>query len=108
MALNAGDLNRIVTFERARATDNDAGGQTPVWFFLRKAWAKANPVGGKEAIIAGTLQSRQPWRLEIRYDRDLTVKDRVRLDGQTLNILSLADPDGRRESQVLFCETGFE
>jgi len=105
--LAAGDLNRRVTIERYLDVANEAGGFTRHWSKLRDAWVKATPVGGKEAIVAGTLQARQPWRIEMRRG-SIRTEDRVRMGAALLQILSIADPDGRGEALLLFCETGFD
>jgi SPP1 family predicted phage head-tail adaptor len=106
--LAAGDLNRRVTVERYTATVDDQGGQVWSWEILADIWVKATPVASKEGLINGTLRTTQGWRIEMRR-RDITNKDRLRatwLSGnQVLGIQSVADPDGRRESLVLFCET---
>ena len=106
--LAAGDLNRRVTIERYTAADDNQGGQVWTWEEIAQPWVKATPVAFKEGLINGTLRTTQSWRIEMRR-RDITNKDRLRatwLSGnQVLGIQSVADPDGRRESLVLFCET---
>lgn len=108
--LAAGSLNRRVTIERKTEVANGAGGFDRSWSTVTTVWAKATPIGGKEAVIAGTLQVRQPWRIEIRFRTDLldSAAFRLRLDGRPLNILSASDPDGDRSSLLIFAETEFE
>lgn len=105
MTLSTAAMNRRITIERESDTPNGQGGFDRTWCVLRNAWAKADPVAGKEALLNGTLRSIQPWRLELRYNADLTVKDRIRMDCLVLGIQSIADVDGKRRSQVLFCQT---
>jgi SPP1 family predicted phage head-tail adaptor len=106
--LAAGDLNRSVTIQRYTSTTDTQGGQVWTWADLASTFVKATPVASKEGLINGTLRTTQGWRIEMRR-RDITNKDRMRatwLSGnQVLGIQSVADPDGRRESLVLFCET---
>jgi len=106
--LAAGDLNRRIVIERKTDVSDGSGGYDRDWTTLATVWAKATPIAGKESIVAGTLRSSQPWRIEIRR-RDVTVEDRISASwlpaGKVLEIQSVADPDGKRESLVLFCET---
>lgn len=110
MVFGAGEMNRIVIIERKTETPDGSGGWTRTWSQVAKAWAKANPIGGKEALLAGTLQSRQPWRIQMYYRTDIqdTTNYRLRLDGKALNIASANDPDGRRSSLLIFAETEFD
>ena len=101
----AGERNRLVTIERYSDSEDGAGGIVREWVPLRRAWVNATPVAGKEALVAGTLRSEQPWRIEMLFTRDLTVKDRINMNGQPYTIQSLADPDGARRCLVLFCVT---
>lgn len=103
-----GEMNRLVTIQRASDADNNAGGRVRSWSTLRKAWVSAMPVAGKESIVAGTLQAAQPWRIEMHF-QDVTTEDRIVAgwlpENKALRILSVSDPDGRRETVLLFCET---
>lgn len=101
--MRAGMLNRIVTLQRATAVDNGQGGQDQIWSTVATFRAHAVPVGGSEGLVAGTLQSQQGWRLTIRR-RAVSTQDRILMNGQTLAIVSVADPDGRNERLVLMCE----
>jgi head-tail adaptor len=105
MTLSTGSLNRRIIIEREIDTPNGQGGFDRTWGIIRHSWAQATPVAGKEALLNGTLRAIQPWRLEVRYNADLTVKDRIRMDCIMLGIQSIADLDGKRRSQVLFCQT---
>lgn len=106
--LAAGALNRRITIQRKTDVPDGSGGYDRAWADLTTVWAKATPVAGKEALVAGTLRSSQPWRVEIRW-LDVKVDERITASwlpsGKHLEIQSVSDPDGRRESLVLFCET---
>lgn len=104
--LKAGDLNRRVEWQRAADLADGSGGFTRSWSPVKKLWAKAMPIGGKEALIAGTLQAVQNWRVEIRWRRDApTTHDRFVLNGRPLNIQSIEDVTGARISLVALCTT---
>jgi len=103
--LRSRDLNRLVSIERVTATDNQAGGQTEVWAEIGRAYVKATPIAGKEALVAGILQTQQPWRVEMRFRADLTTLDRFAASwlpaGFRLTLESVTDPDGSRDRLLI-------
>lgn len=113
MATPAGEFNRRVALERKIAVDDGAGGRRMAWQAIAYPWVKASPIGGKEALAAGTLQAQQNWRVVMRR-RDVRTEDRLRpirwreiYDPEVrLNIRSAADTQGDRAELVLLCDTG--
>lgn len=107
--MRGGDLRDRVTIERLTETADGAGGKSRAWNTLITVWANATPTGGSERLIAGTLRTKQGWRIEIRKRGDITItnRDRFRLSGgEVVNIASIEDPDGFRERLVALGETG--
>lgn len=110
--MDAGMLNRRVTIERLTTVPNGQGGQVRSWRAAGMASVKATPIAGKEALVAGGLRASQPWRIEMRYRADISTADRLTASwlpsGWAMAIQSLADPDGKRRSLVLFCTAGLD
>ena len=104
MEIGAGDLRDRIEIQRATDVPDGAGGATRTWATFVTVWAKATPTGGKEGLIAGTLQQVQGWRVQMRFRADVTAAERFVLGGRPLNILSIEDPDRRRKWLVAFCE----
>lgn len=103
----AGGLRQRVDWQRATDLPDGAGGFVRSWATVMALWAKATPTGGKEALIVGTLQAQQNWRVEIRNRRDPpTTSDRFVLGGRALNIISIEDTVGDRRMLVALCMTG--
>lgn len=100
--MQLGKLNRRVEIWRATETDGDSGGQALVWAKLSTIWVNAVPVGGNEALSAGMLQTGENWRITMRH-RAVTTRDRIKMDDRALEIVSAADPDGRRDRIVCLC-----
>lgn len=105
--IGAGVRNRAVRIERSTLVDDGQGGKETVWNVIWRGFAKATPVAGKEALVAGTLRNAQPWRLEI-LNTDVTVADRIQMDrlpaGFVIDIQSVADLYGNGRSLVIFGE----
>lgn len=103
--LAAGALNRRIEIRRKSTTSDGHGGQDESWSLVDTVWAEAISQNGREAVLAGTLQGVSAWRIRIRWRSDMTQADQLSLDGKTLNIRSIEDPDGRREQLVVFADT---
>lgn len=103
--IGAGKRNVLIDIERASDVADGAGGFVRSWGQIARAWAKATPTGGKEALIAGTLQASQSWRVELLWRRDISTSDRFVLNGRPLNIQSIEDVDGTRATLVALCST---
>lgn len=102
---SASRFNRFFTFERSADFGDGVGGQEENWRQIGEGWAEATLIGGKEALLAGTLRTSQGWRLETWFRDDVTMEDRIAGDWlpkfHRINIESIADPDGRRERIVI-------
>lgn len=102
-----GQRNRRMSVQRASEVSDGQGGLTTSWATIWTGLVKANPVAGKEALVAGTLRDVQPWRIEM-LTCDVTTADRMVADwlpaGFVIDVQSVADLDGRGRSLVVFGE----
>ncbi len=106
MSLKAGDLRDRVTLQAGAHTDDGVGGRTESWTTVGTLYAQVLPTGGRERLEAGSMRGVQGWRVTLRYRSGVTVAHRLLWNGTPLDIQSVADPDGKRERLVLFCESG--
>lgn len=113
--IRAGLLRRLVRVQARTDVVDTAGGVTAEWNDATNAliWAEVLPFGSAtgEVVTAEALRTTSLFHVTMRYRSDITEKHRlVLLDrelGDTpMNILSVADPDGRRMRLELVCETG--
>lgn len=102
----ANQRNRLVTVERLTDVPDGQGGQVRSWASIGQAYVQATPVGGVEAVVAGTLHAQQPWRIEMPWRAGLTSQDRITAtwlpDGYAIGIDSINDIDGRKMTLVVF------
>ena len=102
----AGQRNRLVTIERLADVSDGQGGQERSWTAIGTELVQANPVGGVESLVAGTMQSSQPWRIEMLWRPDITNLDRLTASwlpaGVSIAIESVSDPDGLGRFLVIF------
>ncbi len=97
--IRAGDLDRVVTLERALRKNVD-GEHVETWTPLATVRAKFTGEAGKEFFQSGQTYSAGRALLLIRYRDDVTVTDRVVVDGDVWNIASVR-PMGRRDALEL-------
>lgn len=79
-----------------------------VWQSVGKRWAEINEGSGREFWSSQQVQSSLTHVVRIRYFPGITTKShRVVWQGRTLNIDSIANPDGRKVYHVLRCIENF-
>lgn len=89
--MQAGDLRNRIEIQRLQKTV-DENNVTKVGFYtLKKVWAKANGLFGKEYWTAKEYGAENTVEFTIRQNacRDLTVQDRIVFRGQIYNIVSV-------------------
>lgn len=109
MSLSAGRLRERVTFKTPGSTPDGSGGWTgdPSNYATNPTvWAEVLPTGGREAVIAGMQAGIQAWKVTVRYRSDVESGHLISWRDKTLNIRSAADPDGMRDSLVIFADSG--
>ncbi|HEX2594801.1 MAG TPA: phage head closure protein [Rhizomicrobium sp.] len=109
MPLNPGDLNRRIEIRRQVPQDDGHGGfldGPATWQPVATVWAEVIGLSGRESVIQHTLQGITVYRIRIRYRTDISAADQVRYNGADLNIRSIIDPDGGRETLTIIADTG--
>lgn len=101
--MNPATLREQVVIEH-RVTARDAAGQ-PIesWAASARLWARVESVAGSEAVAGGQVTAEATHRITIRHWTGVTPHCRVDWQGDKLDVLSVADPDGRRREMVLVC-----
>ena len=105
--LEAGRLNRRINVTRPQDMPDGHGGFITTWQPVATIWAEVISQNGREAVLSQALQGVSSYRITVRYRPDLAIspKYQIDLDGKTLNVRSVADPDGRRVALVIFADT---
>lgn len=95
--MDAGELDRRITLQRAAETDNGYGTVTDSWTDIATVWAKLMPLSGAERLAAAENAAFANARFKIRKSSDvsdLTSADRLIFDDLTHNITNVRQ-DGR-------------
>lgn len=105
LLLHAGDLRHMITIRREVNTP-DGSGFTSSWQDYAQIWAEVRAMDGREAVVEHSLQGISVYRIRVRWRNDLLTSDQIELEGgTTLNITSIADPDGLRTQLMIMATT---
>jgi SPP1 family predicted phage head-tail adaptor len=93
--MRAGELRELIVIERRGASAPDALGETtPTWQTFARAWARIEPVRGREFQTPGQETAERRIVLRTRAIDGVTSAMRVRMRGRVLDIVSV-EPDAR-------------
>jgi SPP1 family predicted phage head-tail adaptor len=101
-----GQRRERVEVQRARTTDDGAGGQVVTkWTPIASLWAQVVPLDErtKEAFAARQITALHAYHIVIPYSTEVTPAERVVWRGQTLQIHTVTDDESRRRRLVLQC-----
>lgn len=101
MPLSPGRLRQRVEVWRKIDVDNGRGGRTSTWTKIATLWAEVLGQNGREALLAQAVQGVQFFRITVRFGSGIVDTDQLRYGAITLNVRSVTDPDGLRESEVI-------
>lgn len=99
--MEAGKLNRRITFQRKDVEYNSYNEPIESWSDLKTVWAEVITTGGREFYAAQKLNAETSAVFRIRYIRGLDVKDRISYESRVFEILSINDKDGLRRELLV-------
>lgn len=100
----AGDRDRLITFQRATVSEDDYGGEEPIWGELEQAWAKVRFGSSQERREAAMEQASQVATFRVLSTtnlRTVTAKDRISWNG-VWDITGPGVPVGGEASEIEF------
>ena len=98
--INAGELDRRITIERATELGDDFGNSILTWSTLALVSAKIEYLTDTEVWRAKQVQSSAEVRFTIRWGINVTSQDRIIYENKTYNIVGVKEI-GRHEGQEL-------
>jgi len=101
--MNSGKLRHPVDVQRVVETRDAAGGVIRNWATIDTVWASVRPLQGREYLEAQQVNANISHKVMMRYYDELNPTYRLRHDGRTLNIISIADADERNQEHVITC-----
>ncbi len=103
MAIDSGKLREPLELRQSVRTEDAVGGSVLTWSLLAEVWGEVVGAGGGETFGGVQVSAETTHVVTIRHRTDVTPKMRFTWEGRTLEIRSMADPDGRRDFLVLQC-----
>lgn len=106
--MNAGALDRRVTFQRATVTKNGFNESVPTWGDLVTVWASKQDIRDSERIRAAQTGAAVSTRFQVRWNAvtaTLNTKDRLVCEGRTYGIVAVKEL-GRREGLEITASAG--
>ena len=104
MPVQIGKLNQFVTLQKPTFVKDAHGGHVTTWSTRADVWAqRVSGQEGAEFIGAGQLTAALPSVWRIWFRTDVSVKDRLVVGTDQLQIESVQDPTGLREELILSC-----
>jgi len=94
--MNPGKLRHRVAILQKQTTIDPDGYPIETWEPLYSAWAKVEPISGREYYQAAAVQAQHQVRFTMRYRKDITPAMRLRWDGEDYEIKAVIDLEGRR------------
>ncbi|MBV8780149.1 MAG: phage head closure protein [Phycisphaerae bacterium] len=98
--MTAGQLRDSVSLLTPAPVNDARFGPQPGWEQYAQVWACVLPqTGSKEGLEENTAMGAQSvvnFDVTIHFRNDVSAQDRISYRGQTLEIYSVADPDGKR------------
>ena len=98
-----GEYNRRIFFQQAVKTGDGYGGQIESWANCGEAWAKIEPLTGREFFFAHQIQAEVTHRVTTRFRQDVKEDMRISAGGRILEIESIIDIDEAHQFLQFFC-----
>lgn len=98
-----GSLRQRLTIERMSRSPDGSGGAAASWTVVATVWGAIEALPGSEGFAADAVEGEARHRITIRYREDIGPADRFRFDERVFEIVSVADPDGRKRRLLCTC-----
>ena len=102
--MRAGSLRHRVTIQSVSEVQNSIGEAIETWSTFAEAWARIDPLSGREILAANQLDEPVSAKLRMRYLLGVTGKMRVVYDGKTYNIRGAPMVNAKRTEINLLLE----
>lgn len=107
VTVRSGPMRHPITIQRAVTTlDDDTGEPVDTWVSWKSWWCSKEPItaSSRERMAGSGLVDEAEFIVRMRFCEGLNRKDRILLhDGTYLEILALADMQGRERMQEAMC-----
>lgn len=105
MTYTAQELNTKVSLQSLTLTEDEGGQPIEVWTTYAEAFAKVEPMVGREYMLAHQLPTGETsLKVTIRYNGNVTRLDRVLIRGDAFDIVDAQNIKFRNRELLLYCK----
>lgn len=104
VSVSSGELNRLGELLSSATTQDSTGQPIATWSVYATPWAKIEPLGGRELLLAQQIAAEATTRVTIRYRDTVHAGDRFRYAGTTYEIVNLSDLESRHIKLEMMCK----
>jgi SPP1 family predicted phage head-tail adaptor len=98
-----GELRHRIFFQQPVTGDDGYGGKPVTWVNCGEAWARIEPLTGREFFYAHQIQAEVTHRVTIRFRQDIKEDMRISTCGRVLEIESIVDLNEAHQFLEFFC-----
>ena len=98
--MNAGRLDRLITFQQNTPTRDNIGGKVDSWADFCQVWANIKNTGGVENTNAERVEAKTIIMFTIRYRTDITNALRISFENAYYNITNIDEVTRKQYLQV--------
>lgn len=103
MTYNAQELRHKITFDRLETVvDEDTGYRTEEWVPIAAAFARMDPMVGRERLLSEAVRSEEVTKFTTRWIDGITPADRLVHRGEFWNMQSVVDVGGLRREMLIY------
>lgn len=102
--MEAGKLNKRITFRAKSATPDTWGQLTNAWTDVFTVWGSVADLSGREFLAAQAQQSEVTTRIIIRKRAGITADMHAACNGTVYNIISSPIDDGQGRQLQIMCK----
>lgn len=103
MSYTAQELRHRITFERLEEVEDPVTGyRTEEWVEVAAAFARVDPMLGRERLAAMQVMEEAQTKFTTRYIAGITTHDRLVWQGEAWNIQSIVNVGGRNRETLIY------
>ena len=104
MSYTAQELNTKIGLERFESYRDSDGILHEEWVTYGEAFAKVEPLVGREYLAAAAIQAEDTTKFTIRYRGDIDPTMQIAFDGKDFNIQSIQNIRFKNRELLLYCK----
>lgn len=100
-----GKYPHLISIQGSTVTETAIGDSITVWDELAQAWARVEPISGREKLIAAQMQAETTHKVTMRHPGiEVRKSYEIVLNGRRLEVESVLDTEERGYELVVMCK----